>query len=163
MPLSIAIALPTYMPWSVKYSGTDAEIKRFVEATNGKDIEFNPPPGHKYSTLKFPMYFDKARKCMTMKANQDGIPLLTLEEWFEHPMIKELVEDVNIVDEILYYKGATFSGPTIEEDEAFLLSKSVDPSTKPASKRPGKRVSTPPESPVKKPATSSSSDAPTEK
>ena len=40
MPLSIAIALPSYMPWSVKYSGKDAEIKRFVEATNGKDIEF---------------------------------------------------------------------------------------------------------------------------
>ena len=150
MPNTLTFYAPNYQSWDMKITENDG-FKDFIEVANGKDTEYPAPAGWQYRSLKFPFKYNAPRKMMTMKMHE-GQPLMSIEEFLEHPTIDALVTDRNVINEILYFTKP--GGTEITEAEAFENSRNIDASKKPPSRRPGKRdadaaASAPPETPTK--------------
>ena len=157
-PIELHLFVNNYEEWGYKCIGSEEDSKNFSNQVNGDQARYPPPPGYKYKDLMFPFKWCNYKKCMKLKKFTGVVGnVLDLEEWMEHPIVEPLITDPDVVYSIVYFNK--LDGKEITEDQAFEACRSMDPSKKPPSNRPGKRPapsSGPPDTPSKstKPATS---------
>ena len=135
---SVHIVASNWARFKYRVVGQQGQWKMLGEVTNSKNTEYPAPPDHEYPSVKFPFNWVKALKCWEMKPNKQGGNLIGLDDWIEHPQIEEILCDLSIVGEIIYY-GDRFGGTEITLEQAIENSHNVDPANKPPSKLPGKR------------------------
>ena len=149
-PVGLEFRVTNFSTWMYRVE-TDKKdhpnAKRIKEAASALEVPAPEGHGHKFDTLRYLFSWDKHHQYWALKryAGKEG-NIISIEEFLEARGVKELVENKAVCDSIVYYDGVY--GNEIDESTAFEWSKTMHPSKKPPSQRPGKRGSSPPPGPA---------------
>jgi hypothetical protein len=144
--VGLEFKVANYESWGYRVEASkkdEPNAKRIKEAASAMEVA--APPGYKFDTVRYLFKWDKHDGFWVLKNfSEYGVSgnIISIEEFLEHKTMKALVENRDICDSIAYYDP---NGNDLDEVTAFEWSKHMDPSSKPPSKRPGKRAQPEPE------------------